>query len=71
MERPIGDKFDFGGITLEVVESNSCKGCIFFGGGVYCDEYNHNIVGNCGPFVRSDEKSVIFKEVEKYGKTNR
>ena len=64
MERPIGDKFDFGGVTLEVVESDSCNECIFFGCGVYCDVYNHNIVGYCGPFVRNDEKSVIFKEVE-------
>ena len=66
MERHIGDKFDFGGITLEVVESGKCKGCYFFKTGyhTYCEVYNRHILGHCGPFVRSDEKSVIFKEVE-------
>ena len=66
MERPIGDKFDFCGITLEVVDSCNCKGCYFFKTDyhTYCEGYGNETVGPCGPFVRSDEKSVIFKEVE-------
>ena len=66
MERPIGDKLDFGGVTLEVVESGACKGCYFFKTGyhTYCEVYGNETVGPCGPFNRVDGKSVIFKEAE-------
>ena len=64
MERPIGDKFDFGGVTLEVVESEQCKGCYFFKSTVYCDGYKNEAVGDCGHDGRSDRKSVKFKKVE-------
>ena len=64
MERKIGERFDFGGVTLEVVESGSCKECYFFKGGIRCEGYNGEINGSCGPFNRCDGKSVIFKEVK-------
>lgn len=63
MERKIGEQFDFGGVTLEVVESGSCKGCFFFKGTIHCDCYNNEIAGPCGPFNRVDGKSVMFKKV--------
>lgn len=58
MERPIGEKFKFEGRTLEVVESDSCKGCVF---DVYFCYKKYSIVGRC--YFRKDNKSVIFKEV--------
>ena len=63
MERQIGEKFDFGGVTLEVVESGPCKGCFFFvnGSNIYCKGFNGEINGHC--IGRSDGKSVIFKKV--------
>ena len=64
MERPIGDKFDFVGVTLEVVESSACKGCYFFKSTVYCDGYKNEAVGDCGTDGRSDRKSVKFKKIE-------
>ena len=64
MERQIGEQFDFGGVTLEVVESGPCKGCFFFKGTIHCEGYNNDIAGSCGQFNRSDGESVIFKKVE-------
>lgn len=66
MERPIGDKFDFGGVTLEVVEEGefACEGCYFRHPQFcyYCDIMA--IIGPCSDIERDDEKDVIFKEVE-------
>ena len=64
MERQIGERFDFGGVTLEVVESGPCKGCFFFVGGanIYCKGFNGEINGPC--IRRSDNKSVKFQKVE-------
>ena len=64
MERKIGERFDFGGVTLEVVESGPCKGCFFFVGGtdIYCKGFNGEINGPC--IGRSDNKSVKFQKVE-------
>ncbi len=58
MERKIGERFDFKGVTLEVVEEiDGCDYC-------YLKEY-----GRCNGdwicAVRSDGKSVIFKRVDK------
>ena len=64
MEKNIGEKFDFGGFTLEVVESGSCNGCYFFKGRIHCEGYNNEIAGACGPFNRCDRKSVKFQKVE-------
>ena len=63
MERKIGEQFDFGVVTLEVVESGACKGCFFFNGTIHCDGYNNEIAGPCGPFNRVGGKSVMFKNV--------
>lgn len=65
MERQIGEQFEYGGVTLEVVESGACKGCYFFNTGyhVYCEEHDSEITGDCGPFNRVDGKSVSFKKV--------
>ena len=41
MEKNIGEQFGFGGVTLEVVESGSCKGCYFFKGRIHCEGYNN------------------------------
>ena len=58
MERRIGERFDFKGKTLEVVEEiDGCENCYF-------EKY-----GRCdGAWVctgRSDGKSIIFKRVNK------
>ena len=65
MERKIGEQFEYDGVTLEVVESGSCKGCFFFVGGanIYCKVFNGEITGPC--IGRSDCKSVMFKKVTK------
>lgn len=64
MERQIGEQFDYDGVTLEVVESGPCKGCFFFKGIIYCEGYNNEIAGPCGPVGRSDGKSVKFQNVK-------
>ena len=64
MERQIGERFDFGGVTLEVVESGACKGCHFFKGLLHCEEHDMEVTGGCGPVCRSDNKSVKFLNVE-------
>lgn len=66
MERKICERFDYGGVTIEVVESGSCKGCYFFKTGyhVYCEEHDIDVTGGCGPFNRCDRKSVKFQKVE-------
>ena len=64
MKRQIGERFDFGGVTLEVVESGACNECYFFKGEYnHCGGYNNEIAGPCGPFNRVDGKSVMFKRV--------
>ena len=64
MERQIGERFDFGGVTLEVVESGACKGCLFFKGFLHCEDHDMEVTGDCGPVNRSDGKSVKFHKVE-------
>lgn len=66
MERKIGEVFDFGGVKLEVFESNLCNGCYFFKGDGHCRAYHdrREVVGGCSPVSRSDGMHVIFK---KYG----
>ena len=63
MERQIGEQFEYDGVTLEVVESGSCKGCHFLVGWVnlYCKGFNGEINGKC--IGRSDGKYVKFKKV--------
>jgi hypothetical protein len=61
MERKIGEKFDFGGETLEVVEQRGCEGCYF-------DHRDCSLIrntrGKCS-ISRLDGISVIFKRVDK------
>ena len=64
MERQIGERFDYKGVTLEVVESGACKGCLFFKGFLHCEEHDMDVTGDCGPVNRSDGKSVRFQKVE-------
>ena len=66
MERPIGEKFYFDGVYLEVLEGkrDSCEGC-YFGNHRYCrfeDLIHHT--GLCSALWRYDKKNVSFKEVE-------
>lgn len=65
--RKIGERFDFEGVELEVVEEWSCQGCYFDNHLVKCQmSRNQRIhVGSCGPHFREDDTSVIFKEVKK------
>ena len=63
MERKIGERFDYNGVTLEVVkESFGCLGCYFIHN--MCVLYINNI-GHCPSEYRSDNQSVIFREVKK------
>ena len=64
MGRQIGERFDYDGVTLEVVESGACKGCLFFKGFLHCEEHDMEVTGDCGPVNRSDGKSVKFQKVE-------
>ena len=64
MERQIGERFDFGGVTLEVVESGACKGCHFFKDCINCEEHDMEVTGYCGTVNRSDGKSVKFQKIE-------
>ena len=64
--RPIGEKFDYDGTTLEVVENEhpSCADCYF--GSIKCCRFDEIIdtTGDCLFYKRKDRKDVIFKEVE-------
>lgn len=60
MERKIGERFDYNGVTLEVVNQIGCEGCYFYTL-VMCDKS----LGKCYDMDRSDKQSVIFKEVTK------
>ena len=65
--RPIGEKFDYNGVTLEVVKSkyDVCKGCYFYPADEKC--YLHrdiNITGRCSVLYRTDHENVKFKEVK-------
>ena len=57
MERKIGERFDFKGEILEVVEQGGCEGCYLFT--MRCVKSRH-IRGECSSY-RLDGKSVIFK----------
>ena len=67
MERKVGDVFEYDSIVLEVIDAcdhESCLGCYFDTDIAGCiHDYFVDNVGSCG-FDRSDNKSVIFKEIE-------
>ena len=64
--RPIGEKFDYEGTTLEVVEKGDarCADC-FFDDLIFCRfEEVVDITGYCSSSKREDKKEVIFNEAE-------
>ena len=61
-ERKIGEVFEFRGKKLKVTEHRSdCVGCFFDGQFKSCLKEE---TGECGEYIRSDHKSVIFVEVK-------
>ena len=65
MERPIGDKFIYGTVELEVVPYTNnveiCKGCFFHHSPTDCIE-SKSYSGRC--WNRNDDEVVIFRRVE-------
>ena len=65
MERKVGEKFEINNITLKVIEKTNCDECHFNNSQINCGfEITRNIIGPCHPNFRSDNKSVIFKEIK-------
>ena len=68
MERKVGETFEFEGVKLQVkdIENNlSCCGCYFFEFERTCNTVNcKNQAGACVRIDRTDNKTVIFVEVE-------
>lgn len=68
MERNIGEIFEFGGDWYQCVESYNCRECSHFttecSSGIKSDLAN-KVFGECSKTRRSDNKSVIFKKLEK------
>ena len=64
MERQVGEIFTYEGKTYQVVKSEEgCTDCTFRGLG--CDKYRA-LLGHCSYLFRTENTSVIFKEVKKY-----
>lgn len=64
--RPVGERFDCGGVMLEVVKVKDCfcTGCHWQNSGKVCDMLGYVAIGGaCAPEVRSDRGNVIFKQV--------
>lgn len=62
--RKIGERFDFGARTLEVVEGDDrCDGCFFKDADTCCMD-RFIWTGPCVPNGRDDKKWVIFKEIK-------
>ena len=67
INRKIGERFDYDGVTLEVVEvkNSFCTGCYFYNKKIECEErVVRNTIGCCGEYSRGDGKIVIFRKVE-------
>ena len=66
MERQIGEKFDFLGVKLEVIEGEeySCEGCYLCDTPLCGCDIITNFIGSCAYSEREDKKDVIFKKVE-------
>jgi hypothetical protein len=61
--RPIGERFQDGGVTLEVKkEWRVCYGCHY--GCYYVCRANRSLTGECGIYAREDGESVVFVMVE-------
>jgi len=63
MEYKIGEIFNYDGEWYQCVEEIGCDGCAF---DTICGEIN-DIIGNCTSSLRHDDKSVVFKKLEKVG----
>ena len=59
MERKIGEIFTYQGKLYQVIESTKCDDCAFI-------KSANCILGNCSFITRTDNTSVIFKEIKKY-----
>lgn len=55
MEKKIGEKFEFRGVMLEVVEGSSCGEC-------YATHMDCIDLPECSCTLRQDKQDVIFKE---------
>ena len=64
IELKIGERFDYNGVTLEVVKQadGSCNGCYLWMKS-FCHNTSNDIV--CCPSTRRDSNFVIFKEITK------
>ena len=67
MERKVGEVFDFDGIKLQVKytgDSCFCCACYFYRFTYPCYGVRHiNQIGECFRIRRTDDKNVIFVEV--------
>ena len=65
MERQLGEKFDYNGVTLKVVKDkgSGCEGCYFCENSSPCDSVRA-VIGPCGLYTRSDGQGVIFKKLK-------
>ena len=65
MERQLGEKFDYNGVTLKVVKDkgSGCEGCYFCENSSPCDSFRA-VIGPCGLYTRSDGQGVIFKKLK-------
>lgn len=64
MERKIGEVFIYNNKLYQVVESTKCDDCAFMKS-ANCNP-GSEILGNCSFITRTDNTSVVFKEVKKY-----
>ena len=64
MERKIGEVFIYNDKLYQVVESTKCDDCAFMKS-ADCNP-GSEILGNCSFITRTDNTSVVFKEVKKY-----
>ena len=69
MERKIGEIFEYNGEWYQCVESACNKECYFYNKSLHktIADINGNGFGACNACFRNDNKSVIFKKLEKVG----
>ena len=66
MERQLGEKFDYHGVTLKVLKDKGrgCDGCYFDANQSSCSDSVRDAIGPCGEYTRSDGLAVIFKKLK-------
>ena len=67
MERKIGEIFEYKGEWYQCVEGNGCENCAFKARKCYLEDISDDPIGECCYDRRRDNKSVIFKKLEKVG----